>query len=73
MSYPNGPDPTGGILIEYGVTGIPETYFVDRDGQLVRRWIGPIDGRQLGEAIEELLSRSRARRGSPQSRSVRPT
>ena len=55
VTYPNGPDPTGGILIEYGVTGIPETYFVDRAGQLVRRWIGPIDARQLGEAIEPLL------------------
>ena len=55
VTYPNGPDSTGAILIEYGVTGIPETYFVDRWGRLVRRWIGPIDVRQLGEAIEPLL------------------
>ena len=55
VTYPNGPDSTGAILIEYGVTGIPETYFVDRWGRLVRRWIGPIDARQLGEAIEPLL------------------
>jgi len=55
VTYPNGPDPTGGILIEYGVTGIPETYFIDRDGQLLRRWVGPLTERQIAAFIEELL------------------
>lgn len=55
VSYPNGPDATGRILIDYGVTGIPETYLVDRAGVLRRRWIGPITAQQLGALIEELL------------------
>ncbi len=55
VTYPNGLDPNGQILIEYGVTGIPETYFVGRDGRLARRWIGPITDRQLAGLIEELL------------------
>ncbi|HYU19528.1 MAG TPA: TlpA disulfide reductase family protein [Chloroflexota bacterium] len=54
VTYPNGPDPSGQIVIEYGVTGIPETYFVNREGQLVRRWIGPITQSQIGAFIEEL-------------------
>src|SRR5262249_49931851 len=33
VTYPNGPDASGEILIDYGVTGVPETYFVDRSGQ----------------------------------------
>lgn len=55
VTYPNGPDPTGGILIDYGVTGIPETYFIDRQGMLVRRWIGPLTDQQLRTLLEELL------------------
>ncbi len=54
VTYPNGPDPSGGILIEYGVTGIPETYVIDRQGMLVRRWIGPLSEHQIGRWIEEL-------------------
>lgn len=42
VSYPNGPDPRGRILIEFGVTGIPETFFVDPTGTVVGRWVGPI-------------------------------
>jgi cytochrome c biogenesis protein CcmG, thiol:disulfide interchange protein DsbE len=54
VTYPNGPDGSGEILIDSGVTGIPETYFVDREGQLVRRWIGPLSPRQVEAFIEEL-------------------
>jgi hypothetical protein len=38
------------------VTGLPETFFVDRQGQLVRKFIGPINERALRAAVEELLS-----------------
>lgn len=55
ISYPNGLDETGAITVEYGVTGIPETYFIDTDGQLVRRWVGPLNRQQLSGFIEELL------------------
>ncbi|HEY7065653.1 MAG TPA: TlpA disulfide reductase family protein [Chloroflexota bacterium] len=55
-SYRNGVDAGGGAAIEFGVTGLPETYFVDRDGQLVRKFIGPITERALRAAVEELLS-----------------
>lgn len=55
ISYPNGPDRGGRILIEYGVTGIPETFFIDREGILFRRWIGPLNERQMQALIEELL------------------
>jgi cytochrome c biogenesis protein CcmG/thiol:disulfide interchange protein DsbE len=56
ISYANGLDAGGGAAIEFGLTGLPETYFVDRQGQLVRKFIGPITERALRAAVEELLS-----------------
>lgn len=53
ISYPNGPDPSGEIAIEYGVTGVPETWFLGKDGRLVRRWIGPLTDRLISTFIEE--------------------
>jgi cytochrome c biogenesis protein CcmG, thiol:disulfide interchange protein DsbE len=55
VTYPNGPE-TSGLSVEYGLTGIPETYLVDRDGRLVRHWIGPLSQQQIDALIEELLS-----------------
>jgi DsbE subfamily thiol:disulfide oxidoreductase len=56
VSYLNGADDAGSAAVDYGLTGLPETYFVDRDGRLVRKFIGPITERALRAAVEELLS-----------------
>jgi cytochrome c biogenesis protein CcmG, thiol:disulfide interchange protein DsbE len=56
VSYLNGADDAGSAAVDYGLTGLPETYFVDRDGRLVRKFIGPITERALRAALEELLS-----------------
>jgi cytochrome c biogenesis protein CcmG, thiol:disulfide interchange protein DsbE len=36
-------DPTGRIGIDWGVTGTPETYIVDRNGVVRLKHVGPID------------------------------
>jgi cytochrome c biogenesis protein CcmG, thiol:disulfide interchange protein DsbE len=54
ISYMNVLDPAGRLAIELGLTGIPETYFVDREGKLVRRWIGPITDERLRSLVAEL-------------------
>jgi cytochrome c biogenesis protein CcmG, thiol:disulfide interchange protein DsbE len=46
----------GGAAIDFGLTGLPETFFVDRDGRLVRKFIGPVTDRALRAAVEELLT-----------------
>jgi cytochrome c biogenesis protein CcmG/thiol:disulfide interchange protein DsbE len=55
VGYPNGPDPRGAAAIDYGVTGIPETFFIRPDGTIARHWIGPLTDRQIGAFIEEAL------------------
>ncbi len=55
ITYPNGQDTDGRITIDYGVGGIPVTFFVDRDGLIVSRWVGAINEALLVARIEELL------------------
>ena len=42
ITYPNGPDPGGRIAIDYGVYGIPETFWITRDGRIASKQIGAI-------------------------------
>ena len=53
--YPNGIDIEGKIGIDYGVSGIPEKYFVDTKGRLSRKYIGPIQPNALRAIIAELI------------------
>jgi cytochrome c biogenesis protein CcmG, thiol:disulfide interchange protein DsbE len=55
ISYPNGRDP-GRIAVEYGVTGVPEKFVIDREGRLVRKLIGPIDEASFARVLEDLLA-----------------
>ena len=55
ITYPNGPDPTGEISIDYGVSGLPVTFFVSREGEIVRRWVGAIERSVLISSIEEIM------------------
>lgn len=56
ISNPTGVDPKGFLAVDYGVTGIPEKYFIDRDGNLVRKFIGPMDEARLREVLDGLLA-----------------
>lgn len=55
VTYPNGRDANGEVAIEYGMSGVPETYFVDRQGALVRKWQGPLDDERLRQFLDDLL------------------
>ncbi len=57
VSYPNGPADSS-TPVEYGVTGIPETFFIRPDGTMARHWIGPLTDEQVVAFIEELLDQS---------------
>jgi cytochrome c biogenesis protein CcmG/thiol:disulfide interchange protein DsbE len=55
ITYPNGPDPNGEITINYGVSGIPVTFFVSKTGEIIRRWVGAIEKSVLISSIEEIM------------------
>ena len=55
ITYSNGPDPGKKIYDAYGVTGFPETFFVNRQGIIVRKYVGPLDEQTLAAFLEELL------------------
>lgn len=55
LTYPNLVDARGRIGMSYGVIGIPEKFFVGPDGNLVRKFVGPIDSETLRDALDELL------------------
>jgi cytochrome c biogenesis protein CcmG/thiol:disulfide interchange protein DsbE len=56
VTYPAGQDDSGTTAVEYGVRGLPESYFVSPDGMLVRRWIGPLTEPALAAIVAELLA-----------------
>ena len=49
--YPNGLDSDGSIAIDYGLTGIPEKYLVDREGLLIGKFVGPMSYEQINGAL----------------------
>ena len=57
ITYPNGVDEKGTIAISYGVRGIPEKFFIDQDGVIVKKFVGPVDADTLRSTLEELLSK----------------
>ncbi len=56
VTYPNGVDNGGNILVDYAVRGIPEKFFIDVNGQIVRKFIGPASEARLAEILNELLA-----------------
>ena len=56
VTYPNGPQGDDPVTVEYGVTGLPETFVIDRKSVLVRRWIGPLTDERIATLVEPVLS-----------------
>ena len=56
VPYPNGIDANGTIIIDYGVTGIPEKFFIGRDGVVAKKFVGPMKADRLRAALDELLA-----------------
>jgi len=64
-TYPNGMDSKSRIAIQYGVYGVPETFFIDREGKIAYKHIGEINMETLTAKIEVLLSTRRGRGERP--------
>ena len=57
LPYPNLLDDKGRIAINYGVSGIPEKYFIDTAGNLDTKFVGPTRLDDLRSVLDKLLVR----------------
>jgi cytochrome c biogenesis protein CcmG/thiol:disulfide interchange protein DsbE len=56
ITYPNGPDLAGRISQYFRIKGVPETYFIDKDGVLKYVQVGPFTSiNQIRAQIDPLL------------------
>lgn len=55
VTYPNAPDLGTDIAQNYEITGVPETFFIGRDGQIAHVQIGPVSERVLDGVIGQLI------------------
>ena len=54
VTFVNGMDKNGRIMVDYGVTGLPVTFFLDREGMIIGRWVGSISASSLESRVESL-------------------
>ncbi|MFN2384620.1 MAG: TlpA family protein disulfide reductase [Gemmatimonadota bacterium] len=56
-TYWLGPDGDGSMAVDYGLFGVPETFFIDRRGRVVAKHTGPLSAAQLEARVAELVVR----------------
>lgn len=56
ITYPSGPDIGDTISKDYAITGVPETFIIDQDGNIAHVQIGPITRAQLYGLLDKLLA-----------------
>ncbi|HET9488751.1 MAG TPA: TlpA disulfide reductase family protein [Methylomirabilota bacterium] len=55
LTFPNARDVTGKVSIDYGVFGVPETFFIDRQGRIHARHVGAVTPEVFRSTVERLL------------------
>lgn len=58
ITYPNAPDLGTDVSDMYEITGVPETFFVDKEGTIRHVQIGPLNQQTLDGMIQRLLGES---------------
>jgi cytochrome c biogenesis protein CcmG/thiol:disulfide interchange protein DsbE len=53
--YPTVIDPGGASAVDYGVAAVPETFFLDGDGKIVRKMTGQMSETVMVETMKSLL------------------
>jgi cytochrome c biogenesis protein CcmG/thiol:disulfide interchange protein DsbE len=55
FTFPNAPDPAGRVSVDYGVYGVPETFFIDRAGRVRHKHVGALTDEILKRRLDALL------------------
>ena len=66
VSFPQLVDPKSRTSVDYGVSGVPETYFITADGIIFTKHVGPIDPQTLTQRIQELTASAGASKPTAQ-------
>jgi cytochrome c biogenesis protein CcmG/thiol:disulfide interchange protein DsbE len=56
LTFPTARDRDGRIYLDYGVFGVPESFFLGSDRVITQHWIGPLDEAELRSALEGLVA-----------------
>ncbi len=56
LSFPLLLDENGDLQFEYGITGYPATFVLDRNGEIIFRSSGPMTADQIEEVVTDALS-----------------
>jgi cytochrome c biogenesis protein CcmG, thiol:disulfide interchange protein DsbE len=56
VSYPNVRDQGNGVATDWGVAGLPESFFLRRDGRIVGHVVGEISDEQLERGVAAALT-----------------
>jgi cytochrome c biogenesis protein CcmG/thiol:disulfide interchange protein DsbE len=56
VTFPHAPDLGTRISNDYEITGVPETFIIDQNGEIAYVQIGPINGNTLDSVIGQLLA-----------------
>lgn len=56
LTFPNVRDTAGKVSVDYGIYGVPETFFVDRGGRIRAKHVGAVTDAVFREHVERLLA-----------------
>jgi cytochrome c biogenesis protein CcmG, thiol:disulfide interchange protein DsbE len=56
LTFPNAPDPNGKVAIDYGLYGVPETFFIDRQGRIRAKHVGAVTAEVFRSRVEPLVA-----------------
>ncbi len=56
LTFPNVRDVAGKVSVDYGVYGVPETFFIDRKGMIRAKHVGALTDERFRQEVERLLA-----------------
>jgi cytochrome c biogenesis protein CcmG/thiol:disulfide interchange protein DsbE len=56
LTFPNALDPSGKVSVDYGVYGVPETFFIDARGNIRAKHVGAVTDDVFRREVDRLLA-----------------
>jgi cytochrome c biogenesis protein CcmG/thiol:disulfide interchange protein DsbE len=69
QSYPSMQDPGARTAIDYGLYGVPETFFIDGNGRVAYKQLGPASEERLAHIVDSLIAALPQKPAAPATKS----